>query len=253
MEKHRAIPKGYMKVGELAKKAGITTRTLRFYDKEGLLPPSHESEGGYRLYTNKDMARLVQIITMKQLGLTIEEIKKRLVSIDTPADMVNALTEHADSIRQKIESLTNSLKAIEALKAEVIQMETVDFQKYSAILLNLQMNNEYYWVIKHVDEEMLEKFRTIFDDENAAEVIKQINLIHNEAAQLEKKGIAPDSSEGKALAQKNWDLIQNITNGDNDMINKLIKVAEESSEHLQNYEFIKQAMHAYFTDKEGEL
>ena len=46
MTKHRAIPHGFMTVGEVAKKAGVTVRTLQYYDKEGLLSPSAESEGG---------------------------------------------------------------------------------------------------------------------------------------------------------------------------------------------------------------
>ena len=63
MSKNRAIPKGYMTVGELAKKMGTTVRTLQYYDKEGLLSPSSESEGGRRLYTDKDMVKLHQILT----------------------------------------------------------------------------------------------------------------------------------------------------------------------------------------------
>ena len=141
MEKHRAIPDGYMKVGELAKKMGITVRTLQYYDKEGLLSPSSESEGGFRLYTDKDMVKLIQILTMKQLGLTLSDIKSRLVSLDAPDDMVHVLTEHETSIREKIETLSESLREIGALKAEVIQMKTMDFKKYATILLNLQMKS----------------------------------------------------------------------------------------------------------------
>lgn len=68
MAKHRAIPKGYMTVGEVAKKIGVTVRTLQYYDKEGLLSPSAESEGGRRLYTDKDLVILHQIISLKSLG-----------------------------------------------------------------------------------------------------------------------------------------------------------------------------------------
>ena len=52
MAKHRSIPLGFMTVGEVAKKIGVTVRTLQYYDKEGLLSPSAESEGGRRLYTD---------------------------------------------------------------------------------------------------------------------------------------------------------------------------------------------------------
>lgn len=54
MAKYRAIPEGFMTVGELAKKMNVSVRTLQYYDKEGLLSPSAESEGGRRLYTDKD-------------------------------------------------------------------------------------------------------------------------------------------------------------------------------------------------------
>ena len=51
MTNERAIPEGYMTVGEVAKKMGVTVRTLQYYDKEGLFSPSGKSEGGRRLYT----------------------------------------------------------------------------------------------------------------------------------------------------------------------------------------------------------
>ena len=144
MPNSRAIPQGYMTVGQAAKKMGVTVRTLQYYDREGLLPPSGESEGGRRLYTDKDLIKLHQILSMKHLGFSLDDIKNRLVSLDTPADVAKALTEQAASIRQKMEALAESLAALEALKAEVLQMQTVDFKKYADIIINLQMKNEYY-------------------------------------------------------------------------------------------------------------
>ena len=134
MAKHRAISKDYMIVGEVAKKIGVTVRTLQYYDKEGLLSPSAESEGGRRLYTDKDLVILHQIISLKSLGFSLDDIKHRLISLETPTDVANALTEQADSIREKIEQLTASLAAIEQLKAEVLQMQTVNFKKYADII-----------------------------------------------------------------------------------------------------------------------
>ena len=60
MAKYRAIPQGFMTVGEVAKKMGVTVRTLQYYDKERLLSPSAESDGGRRLYTDKDLVMLNQ-------------------------------------------------------------------------------------------------------------------------------------------------------------------------------------------------
>ena len=102
MDKKRAIPEGYMTVGELAGKMGTTVRTLQYYDREGLLSPSSESEGGRRLYTYKDMIRLHQIQALKSLGFSLGDIKNRLISLDTPEEVAEALTGQAQSIREKI-------------------------------------------------------------------------------------------------------------------------------------------------------
>ena len=75
MAKYRAIPQGFMTVGEVAKKMGVTVRTLQYYDKEGLLSPSAESDGGRRLYTDKDLVMLNQIISLKSLGFSLDDIK----------------------------------------------------------------------------------------------------------------------------------------------------------------------------------
>lgn len=53
MEKQRAVPKGFMTVGEVAKKMNVTVRTLQYYDREGLLSPSSISEEGRRIYTDR--------------------------------------------------------------------------------------------------------------------------------------------------------------------------------------------------------
>ena len=101
MEKHKAIPQGYMTVGEVAKKMGVTVRTLQYYDKEGLLSPSAESEGGRRLYTDKDLVTLHQIMSLKSLGFSLDDIKQCLISLETPADVANALTGQADNKTKK--------------------------------------------------------------------------------------------------------------------------------------------------------
>ena len=142
MAKHRAIPLGSMTVGEVAKRMGVTVRTLQYYDKEGLLSPSAESEGGRRLYTDKDLVMLHRIISLKSLGFSLDDIKHRLISLETPSDVANALTEQADSIREKIEQLTASLTAIEQLKEEVLQMQAVNFKKYADIIVNLQIDRK---------------------------------------------------------------------------------------------------------------
>ena len=69
MEKQRAIPQGFLTVGEVAKKMNVTVRTLQHYDGEGLLPPSSVSEGGRRLYTDRGYCQAASNIVFETPGL----------------------------------------------------------------------------------------------------------------------------------------------------------------------------------------
>ena len=110
MDKQKAIPQGYMTVGEIARKMDVTVRALQYYDREGLLSPSAMSEGGRRLYTDKDIVKLYQILSLKHLGFSLDDIKNRLIPLDTPAEIADVLMEQATAVKQKMEASKRSNK-----------------------------------------------------------------------------------------------------------------------------------------------
>ena len=226
MEKYRAIPDGYMTVGELAKKMGTTVRTLQYYDREDLLKPSAESEGGRRLYTDRDMIRLDQILSLKSLGFSLEGIKNHLIPLDTPADVANVLAGQAAGIEKQIQLLSDTLSDIKALREEVLQMQAVDFKKYAAIITNLQMKNEQYHLIKYLDDTMLEHCRSAFDKESAASIIETYSRLRRRAVEYQTSGVAPDSEDGLRFAEEFWHMIENFTGGDMSLLPKLMEVGE---------------------------
>ena len=254
MAKYRAIPQGFMTVGEVAKKMGVTVRTLQYYDKEGLLSPSAESEGGRRLYTDKDLITLHQIISLKSLGFSLDDIKERLISLETPADVANALTEQADDIRQKIEQLQASLSAIEQLKAEVLQMQTVNFKKYADIIVNLQMKNDSYYLIKRFDDDTLDHIRSQFDKESGLDFMDRFNRLSDEIVQLQKENVPPESEKCQQVVKEYWGLIMEFTNGDMSMLPKLMEVgnidtatnAWEERQKIVN-DYLEPALQVYFS------
>jgi len=253
MDKHIANTNEYMRIGEIAKKADVTVRTLQYYDKEGLLAPSAQSEGGYRLYSEKDMAKLVQILMMKELGFPLNEIKKRLTSLDNKTDVENILTEQAAHIRDKVKILLESLDAIEALKEEIIQMDTIDFKKYTAILINLQMKNKNSWMIKHFEGDVLDKLAESMDKEAAKSIINKTNDLYDEAAKLQKKGVLPESKKGQEFAKKFWTLLLEITGGDLELMQKLYNNSAEDlasdktngNNFMELHHFIRPAINIY--------
>lgn len=254
MKKKGAIPKEYMTVGELAKKMGTTVRTLQYYDKVGLLSPSTESIGGRRLYTHKEMIKLHQILSLKSLGFSLDDIKNRLVSLDTPAEVAKALAEQAAAIKEKIDRLSESLEAVELLKTEVLQMQSVDFKKYADIIVNLQMKNEYYWLIKHFDNQILDHIRSRFDQESGSLFMNTFNRLNDEVIALQKDGVAPDDPKAQELAKKFWSLVTEFTNGDMSMLQKLMDFGnlegmnhEWAQKQAVVNAFIEPALEVYFS------
>ena len=254
MEKHKAIPQGYMTVGEVAKKMGVTVRALQYYDKEGLLSPLAESEGGRRLYTDKDLVTLHQIMSLKSLGFSLDDIKQRLIYLETPTDVAKALTKQADDIRRKIEQLTASLTAIEQLKAEVLQMQTVSFKKYADIIVNLQMKNDFYYLIKRFDDEMLDHIRNQFDKESGLLFMDRFNRLCDDILQLQKEKVPPESEKCQQIVKEYWDLIMEFTNGDMNMLPKLMEICsfdtvtnawEEQQKIINAY--LEPALQVYFS------
>lgn len=226
MEKHRAIPLGYMTVGEVAKKMDVTVRTLQHYDRKGMLSPSAISEGGRRLYTDKDIIKLHQILSLKHLGFSLDDIKNRLIPLDSPAEIAEVLAEQAVAVKQKIESLSESLKELELLREEVLQMQSVDFKKYADIIVNLKMKNDFYWLIKHFDGQTLDHIRSHFDKESGTAFIKAFMQLQDEAIQLQNAGIPPGSDKGQSFAEAYWKLITEFTGGNMDMLSKLIEIGQ---------------------------
>lgn len=254
MAKYRAIPQGFMSVGEAAKKMGVTVRTLQYYDKEGLLSPSAESEGGRRLYTDEDLITLYQIISLKSLGFSLDDIKQQLISFETPADVAHALTKQAEDIRQKIEQLKDCLAAIEQLKTEVLQMQTVNFKKYADIIVNLQMKNDSYCLIKRFDDDTLDRIRRQFDKESSLDFMGRFHRLSDEIVQLQKENVPPESEECQQVVKEYWGLVMEFTDGDMGMLPKLmeagnIETAANTWEERQKIvnRYLEPALQVYFS------
>src|SRR5215469_6863806 len=106
-----------LKVGELAKRTGLTVRTLHHYDAIGLLKPSLHTEAGYRLYTANDIARLQQVLSLRQLGFSLDEVRGCL---DRPGfSALEVIGLHLVRLREQIESQRRLCQRLETLAAHL--------------------------------------------------------------------------------------------------------------------------------------
>jgi len=121
------------KVGEVARVAKVTIRTLHHYDEVGLLAPSGRSAAGYRLYTEDDIARLQHIRFYRDLGLALEEIRAILEAPDF--DSRAALREHKDRLIQRlretealVETIDRTLNTLDGERAMSVEERFDGFQ-----------------------------------------------------------------------------------------------------------------------------
>ena len=231
----------YMSVGQIAKKMGVTVRTMQYYDREGVLRPSAESEGGRRLYTNKDIVKLHQIQMMKYLGFSLEDIKNRLPVINTTREVSRLLKEQAKGIREKIKTMKKVLVDIEKLENEVIQMDTVDWTKYADITVMLMHDNEGYWVMKYMKDAFHESLTQRFSEDEGSVMQDKYKAMIRTAVRLQEEGHPPDSEVCLAFAKEWWDFTTTFTKDDPVALNSLIQVGGVVSEGdwKKNFKFDK--------------
>ncbi|MEU9519508.1 MULTISPECIES: MerR family transcriptional regulator [unclassified Streptomyces] len=120
---------GHMQIGEVAARTELSLRTIRHYEETGLVVPSARSQGGFRLYTEADVARLMVVRRMKPLGFTLDEMRDLLEATDRldraggqlPADERERLLErvrtYERAARQRVADLRTQLARAEEFAA----------------------------------------------------------------------------------------------------------------------------------------
>ncbi|MFS0554189.1 MerR family transcriptional regulator [Brevibacillus sp. 179-C9.3 HS] len=131
------------KVGELAKMAGITIRTLRFYDQIGLFSPSGYSPSGYRLYTEGDISRLQQILSLKELGLSLEQIKA--VMAGDQLSLSDIVSIQIDSLKESIRMQQKLLHELENVSSRMQRNEPFTVEHFMNIIRTMRMNHEKFF------------------------------------------------------------------------------------------------------------
>lgn len=122
----------YYTTGQFAKKAKVTIRTIRYYDKKGLLKPTKITESGYRLYTNEDFGRLQKILSLKYLGFSLDEIMAMTIN-DNIDNTLDSLELQKDLVSKKIKHLQLMEQTLEETSAIVQDSKQIDWNK----ILNL--------------------------------------------------------------------------------------------------------------------
>ena len=125
-----------MTSGEIAKKTGVSKKTVRLYDEKGLLKPSGYSEGNYRLYDTEALAVLEKIIALKQIGFSLEEIHDNLAT-EKDADITEVLTRQLKSLESKRYEIE---KAIASINSVLLRESEPDWDSVAEIVKTMQID-----------------------------------------------------------------------------------------------------------------
>src|SRR5436190_17051129 len=111
-------PTSLMTIGEVARRSGFTIRTLRFYERRGVLKPSARRPSGYRLYGNADLQRLAFIRQAKALGLTLASIRE-LVMATAGVNGAGTRDRLLRMLRARIIQTTDQIAMLTGLRVEL--------------------------------------------------------------------------------------------------------------------------------------
>jgi DNA-binding transcriptional MerR regulator len=112
----RAQTGRFLRIGQMARLAGVTPRALRFYENQGLLAPPARGQSGYRLYGPQDLVRVIRIRRLRELGMSLEQVRAVVDAPEGAERLAEALEALVEDLRQRALALQEaSRRAQEAL------------------------------------------------------------------------------------------------------------------------------------------
>jgi len=216
------------KIGELAKETGLTVRTLRYYDQIGLLIPSQRLENGYRVYLEADVGRLQQILSLRQLGLSLDQIQS---SFENPHySWSNVIQMQIKQLQHAISSQKQLLKRLEKIYEHLQSQQDVSVERILKTIEVMNLIEKHGFDPGFSEEEMLQiKQRgEDFGSDKIREVEEEWpQLIAKVQAELDK-GTPPSDPAVQALAQRWKELIKMFTGGDPEVSRKLAQAYQDA-------------------------
>jgi MerR family transcriptional regulator, thiopeptide resistance regulator len=204
----------------------VSVRTLRFYDRVGLLSPSRRTEAGYRLYSDADLARLQHILALKFMGFSLDEIKAILGA--PPLGLRGTLAQQRAMLRDRRTKLDAIIKAVEQAE-DVVAEGGGDWDTIVHVIRAMQMDQNNDWAKQYFTDEQLQKMRElseqsysegarakmaarpVWTQEDQQRVDEQYNALWAGVRRVVAEGQEPASPEAQQLAGQAVGLIEAFT------------------------------------------
>ena len=212
-----------MKVGELAKRTGISVRTLHYYEEIGLLEPLRQMSSGHRVYGVAELARLQQILSLRQVGLSLEEIRDFMNRDDfSPLEVIEL---HLGRLRGEIDMARRLAGRLESIAERLRAAEEVSADQFLTTIEDTLMFEKYY---TPEQMEQLAARREEVGEERIREAQQEWQDLFERYREEMEKGTDPASETVQALARKSRSLVAEFTGGDPGIHESLSKMYREA-------------------------
>ena len=198
-----------LKVGEVARRGGVTVRALHHYERIGLLLPSMRTGSGHRLYAPRDVDRLLRIVLLKGLGFPLEQISTCLEKRGFSLGPI--LQKHLAHLRRRMQDEMDLCRRVENILTQLADAKTVSADELFHILEMTHMIESYY---TPEQLEALKNRRETIGEEKIKESEREWpELMRNMSAEM-AAGTDPADPKVQALAKRWKDLVETFTGGD---------------------------------------
>ncbi|KVC22032.1 MerR family transcriptional regulator [Burkholderia pseudomultivorans] len=199
-----------LKVGELAKRSGLTVRTLHHYHAIGLLTPSARADNGYRLYDRDDIARLHQIQALRRFGLSLTEIGDYLNQPDAP--LVDLVARQIASLDRQLAQTTQLRERLVGLHAQLAAGTEPELADWLTTLELMTVYDKYFSEAELASMPMYRKSQT--GDPEWIALVADVRALYD-------AGVPPEDERVRTLADRWMTLLVRDTNNDPRLLAKL--------------------------------
>lgn len=229
-----------LKIGQLAKHAGLTVRALHHYDDIGLLRPSVRTDAGYRLYHRDDVARLQQIQALRQLGMPLADIGHFLAH--SGASPLAIVERQLAALQNQIDEAARMHAHLTALHARLARGEQPELADWLTTLEQMKMYEKYF------SKEELANLRMVHDEDCRAEWAALVA----EVGKIMAEKTLPASLEAKQLGLRWIGMLERDTGGDASLMARLDSM-HINEPAIQESTGISAAMRDYIAEIMGEI
>lgn len=205
------------RVAEFARLAGVTVRTLQYYDRIGLLKPTTTTDAGYRLYTRTDLLQLQQIVALKYMGFSLDEISR--LRQDSTYDLPQVLVLQKQAINEQITQLQRVATALDQTldMLNTTEIEETDLSLVCQLLQGTLEAEKWRWIEQYYTPEQRQQLANTHQDVSAQQLIAWQQEWQELIAAFQDcydRRVKPDSPEVQQLTAKADILIELFTQGD---------------------------------------